>query len=273
MILLLASEPDIASMNIRTAVLGCAPWKSTERFDNNEVYTYDKFTLVTIKSLHIFAENFDQKLRDAGFSFDTIIVLSRHKSETALPTLTAHPVGNFGNAAFGGRDFTVCPAAPAMMGACMRYLSRNSGSSSAYRISLEVTHHGPYVETPLMFIEIGSDEARWNDREAAVWIANTVMNAERREYPVVVGIGGGHYAPRFTDILLTKKVNFSHMIPEYAIPELKIETLEGVLSKPKPDFVYVHEKGLKKENLRKIQGMLDNFDIKACSSKDFETLD
>jgi hypothetical protein len=63
------------------------------------------------------------------------------------------------------------------------------------------------------------------------------------------------------------------MIPEYAIPELKIETLEGVLSKPKPDFVYVHEKGLKKENLRKIQGMLDNFDIKACSSKDFETLD
>ncbi|MEM3567472.1 MAG: D-aminoacyl-tRNA deacylase, partial [Thermoplasmata archaeon] len=141
------------------------------------------------------------------------------------------------------------------------------------KISLEVTHHGPYVETPIMFIEIGSNEERWRDGKAAEVIARTVLEIEERRYPVVVGFGGGHYAPRFTEMVLGKKLNFAHMVPEYAVPALTPETLGKVLSKPKPDYVYIHEKGLKKEALRRVEELLASFTVPRCSSNDFEQLE
>lgn len=270
MYLLVASEQDTASLTIKEALLALAEWEPLDtKFEGNAIYKHDKFFLLTLKALHIYAENFDAEVKSCLENFDKIIVLSRHKSEAAIPTLTVHPVGNFGKAEFGGRDFDFAPAAPETMGACLRKIKALSGEMD-YKISLEVTHHGPYVETPIMFIEIGSEEKRWRDREAANVLAKTVLELREERYPVVVGIGGGHYAPRFTDMLLTKKLNFAHMIPEYAIPDLNTETLARVLSRPKPDYIYIHEKGLKKSNLRKVEEMLRSFDIPQCSSKDFE---
>ena len=36
-----------------------------------------------------------------------------------------------------------------------------------YSVTLEVTHHGPLIEIPCCFIELGSQEKQWNDKEAA----------------------------------------------------------------------------------------------------------
>ncbi|MGC8912643.1 MAG: D-aminoacyl-tRNA deacylase [Thermoplasmata archaeon] len=274
MILLVASEPDIASMNIKERILSLTDWKLIEeKFDGNPVYVHDNFLMITLKNLHIYAENFDRALKDAGFDFDRIIVLSRHKSEMGIPTLTVHPVGNFGKAEFGGKDRDFAPANPSLMGASLRKLADLGRELTDYKLSLEVTHHGPYVETPIMFIEIGSEETRWRDRVAGELIARTVLEMKEEIYPVIVGIGGGHYAPRFTEMQLKRKLNFAHMIPEYAVPHIDMEVLEKLLAKPKPDWIYVHEKGLKKENLHKIRDLLQSFSIPECSSKDFEPLD
>ncbi|MCX8173881.1 MAG: D-aminoacyl-tRNA deacylase [Thermoplasmata archaeon] len=268
--LLVASEPDIASMSIRETLLSIAKWEALpERFEGNSVYKYRDLLLITVNKLHIYAENLDRDVKAAGFDFDKIIVLSRHRSETEIPTLTVHPVGNFGRAEFGGRDFDFAPAAPELMGSALRKLVKLGGKMD-YKISLEVTHHGPFVETPIMFIEIGSNETRWKDPVAAEVIAKTVLELEGTEYPVVVGIGGGHYAPRYTEMATGKKLNFAHMVPEYAVPVLTTDTLEKVVSKPKPDYIYIHEKGLKKENLRRLEELLESFTIPRCSSNDFE---
>ncbi|MEM3396951.1 MAG: D-aminoacyl-tRNA deacylase [Thermoplasmata archaeon] len=272
MFLLVASEPDRASMTIRDAVLSLVDWEVLgEQFDGNPVWKHKHLFLVTMKNLHIYAEQFDIAVRNSGLEFEKIIVLSRHKSETGIPTLTVHPIGNFSKAEFGGRDFDFAPAAPELMGNALRKLFL-LGAGMDYKISLEVTHHGPFVETPIMFIEIGSNEERWRDQKAAEVIARTVLALEETKYPVIVGFGGGHYAPRFTEMVHGKKLNFAHMVPEYAIPTLTTETLERVLSKPKPDYVYIHEKGLKKENLRKVEELLRSFSIPCCSSNDFEPI-
>lgn len=271
MYLIVASEPDVASMTIRESLLSIGEWKISGEFEGSPVYICKNFIMVTLKRLHIYAENFDIEARNAGIEFEKIIVLSRHKSETGIPTLTIHPVGNFSKAEFGGRDFDFAPAAPELMGSALRKMFL-VGNKMDYKISLEVTHHGPFVETPIMFIEIGSNEERWRDTQAAEVIAKTVFEIEEQQYPVVVGFGGGHYAPRFTEMVLGKKLNFAHMVPEYAIPSLTPETLEKVLSKPKPDYVYIHEKGLKKGTLRKVEELLSSFTIPKCSSNDFEPL-
>lgn len=272
MYLLVASQQDVASLAIKQSLLATSSWEVFGEFEGCEVYKHENFLLITLQDLHIYAENFDAKVKAKFGDFEKIIVLSRHKSEAGVPTLTVHPVGNFGKAEFGGKDFEVSPAPAETMGGCLRRMWA-LGRGLEYKISLEVTHHGPYVETPIMFIEIGSDESRWRDESAALVIAKTILEFKEEKYPVVLGIGGGHYAPRFTDMLLTRKLNFAHMIPEYAIPNLTLETLAKVLSKPRPDYIYVHEKGLKKSNLKKIEEMLSSFDIPQCSSKDFEPLE
>lgn len=271
MILLVASEPDIASMRIRETLLSMVEWENLSNFDGNVVYRYKNFILLTMKKLHIYAEQFDIAARNSRLNFDSIIVLSRHKSEAGIPTLTVHPVGNFSKAEFGGRDYDFAPAHPELMGSALRKMYLH-GKGMDYKISLEVTHHGPFVETPLLFIEIGSNEERWRDQRAADVIGKSVLELEETKYPVVVGFGGGHYAPRFTEMLLKKKLNFAHMVPEYAVPALTQGTLEKLLSKPKPNYVYIHEKGLKKENLRKVEDLLASFTIPTCSSNDFESL-
>jgi D-aminoacyl-tRNA deacylase len=65
--------------------------------------------------------------------------------------------------------------------------------------------------------------------------------------PVAIGIGGGHYAPRFTDLALKKKASFGHMIPNYQIDEIGEEMLEKVIgATPRISEVYFHgDKGYK----------------------------
>ena len=36
-----------------------------------------------------------------------------------------------------------------------------------FGVSLEATHHGPYLRAPSLFIEIGSTEAEWERTDAA----------------------------------------------------------------------------------------------------------
>lgn len=168
----------------------------------------------------------------------------------------------------------------------LRILKRRARLENLYHnVCFEVTHHGPYVYVPTLYIEIGSTKEEWVKKEPAVIIARSILELISKyccedelpkDIPVLIGIGGGHYAPRFTDIALEKKVAFGHMIPNYQIElgNIDEEMLKEVIDKT-PDLsgVYLHKKTLKKSLLTDYKNWFTNNGIKVVSSKDLQNLD
>ncbi len=143
---LINSRQDKAGVNIRHHIEHLLDTRQTETGAEQE-RTYDFFE--TDERL-ITAEHID-----ADIDADLIIFLSRHYSVNPVPVLTVHVTGNFETADVGGTARTLAPAAPVMMQATLRALSKFC--PEGYRVSYEVTHHGPTGLTlPSFFVEIGS---------------------------------------------------------------------------------------------------------------------
>ena len=99
MILLIASDKDIASLNIKEQILNNYSFSETEKtFEQNPTYTAvingKEVTLVTLKEESVKA----QKLPDNFPNAKLIVFISRHSSQSGKPTLTVHAPGNFGEA-------------------------------------------------------------------------------------------------------------------------------------------------------------------------------
>ena len=108
------------------------------------------YEFIDVEERLIHAEHIDTQI-DA----DLLIFLSRHYSTKPVPVLTVHVTGNFGAADVGGTPRSLAPAAPAMMQATLRALKKHC--PEGYRVSYEVTHHGPTgLSLPSFFVEIGS---------------------------------------------------------------------------------------------------------------------
>jgi D-aminoacyl-tRNA deacylase len=238
--------------------------------------------MVTLKDLTIKHENIEQELKQIlKIKPRQVIYISRHRSKTGEPTLTTHPIGNYGKAEYGGKSRKLTPSAPRLMTQLLRIIKKNTKIEKAYhQVCFEVTHHGPYLSVPTLFTEVGSDQHEWEKEKPAEIIAKSLIELfdnyqdEQdlpRDIPVIIGIGGGHYAPRFTDIALSKKVAFGHMIPSYQIEagnineEILKHTLEAT---PNLEGVYIHKKALKKSQVTEYKKWFQNVDIPIISSKE-----
>ncbi|MDR0791080.1 MAG: D-aminoacyl-tRNA deacylase [Methanomassiliicoccaceae archaeon] len=261
--LLICSEEDIASVNIRDALVAKGEWED----DGTALYN-DDMVMISIPDIHIRAENVDDTAKEKGIRADEIIFLSRHKAASGIPTLTVHPIGNFHSAELGGRPRALVKASPATMTGLLRSLA--SVDTGQYKVSFEVTHHGPWVNMPATFIEIGSDTAQWNDKEAATMIADSICAHEKSDGITAIGIGGGHYAPRFTEVARDHEINFGHMIPEYAFRDSDDDDLIRILRESAENsgtkLIYVHKKSMKGEMLKRVRGAIDACGMEAISS-------
>ncbi len=130
-----------------------------------------------------------------------------------------------------------------------------------YKITLEATHHGPLIDKPCVFVEIGSTENEWKDRKAGFVIARAISETLKsfKENPyneIAVAIGGPHYCPNFNKIQLNSNIAISHIIPQYALP-LTEEMVREAIDKTEEevDFVLLDWKGL--GNSEKRQEVLD----------------
>ncbi len=281
-IMLVSSNEDMASRNIRSHLLEMEEWREDGKMFGNPVWISDghpkvRYTLVAINDLHVRHENLDSELKAAGFSFESIIVLSRHRAASGIATLTVHPIGNWHDAQAGGRDNTLVPASPNLMSEALRLINRNAGDlRDTFKISMEATHHGPYMETPTFFIEIGSDESMWPHREAGRVLAKTVLDLRERidvRYPIAIGVGGGHYAPRMSDIILSRKVSVGHVLPTYALENLKEEMFQKAIDASGAEMVYFHRKAIKKELYRELTERFERLDMRIVRSRDLEPLE
>ena len=129
---------------------------------------------------------------------------------------------------------------------------------------MEATHHGPLIDTPCVFIEIGSTEIEWKDSRAGFIIAKTIHKAiqefkENDYHEIAFAIGGPHYCPNFNKIQLKSNVAISHVIPKYKLP-LTDEMVKEAVKKTEEevDFALIDWKGVgNAEERDKMLGILD----------------
>jgi len=201
--------------------------------------------------------------------YDFIIFASKHQSEKGGKTLSIHAPGNWRSADFGGESGKICPASALFQKQLFENLNKisNEYEIKDYNITLECTHHGPLIDKPCVFIEIGATETEWNDRRAAFVVAKTISETieKFKENPyneIAIGIGGPHYCPNFNKIQLNSNVAISHIIPQYAFP-LKEEMILEAIKKTKEeiDFVILDWKGLGRAEQRQeiIKILEDNY--------------
>jgi len=269
MFLIVTSDKDEASVNIRKHLLGMRQWEDLE----NKIWRHEDIIMTSIDDYHLYHDNIDSELeKKLDVKFDVVIFASKHKSESGMKTLSVHPVGNYNKPDFGGRENTLVNASPHLMTTALRTMKEKNKTD--YHVCFEVTHHGPYLSTPAFFIEIGSDENAWKDEKAGKVIAETIIETIKNpeKHPVLIGVGGGHYAPRFTDIALKKKVSFAHMLPKYQIENIDEKMVEEVIEKSKPDFVYFHRKGMKKSDYKRLKDVFVSKGIKDVREEGLEDL-
>lgn len=276
MYIVVTSTEDSASINIREQLLHLAVWENMGDFKGMPVLGNNEMYLVTNDRSHIFAEGLDLEIREkCGLEFQGMIFASRHSAESGVRSLTVHPIGNFSEAKFGGRDRTLVPSMPHEMTYAYRRLLVN-GKGLNYEITFEATHHGPYVETPTMFIEIGSDEKGWSDERAGMTVAKTIMEipAHKESKEVLVGVGGGHYCPRHTDIMKNFDVAFGHIIPGWALNDANDLSIMGSMSHtPDAEKVYFHRKAMKGALRRRLEELFTNNGYEIIRTRDLEGLE
>ncbi len=250
MICIVASMKDIASRNIAENLLSMVKWRR-----NGSVYERNDMLLYFIEDEHIFHDNVDKEIEALGYEIKTIVFASRHASAARKKTLSVHAIGNFGKAEYGGIDKTLIPCNPLLMRDALGILK--DIAPSAYEVCYEATHHGPYLEKPCFFIEVGSTEAEWRDARACRAVAEAILHMEEKKYGVAIGIGGGHYAPRFTDVALEKGVAFGHIAAKYAIEHLNEEMLRKMIdATPACEKAYFHGENKKIKEMLNGMGLI-----------------
>ena len=275
--LLICCPQDIPSVNMSAFLRRNGDWEDIGSDGENSYLRRGDDVIMTISGLHINAELIDSRAKEFGIVPDEVVFMSRHKAASGIPTLTVHPIGNYKTADFGGRDGTLVRSSPKSMSQALRLISRYN-DTDLYKVSFEVTHHGPYLETPTYFIEIGSDETHWGDEHAAEILGKVIEDVDDKEdYVQAIGVGGGHYAPRFTEMVLGYRIDIGHMVPGYQLDGMDDDTILDYLRKASEatnstKCVYLHKKAFKKSEQHRIEGLIDSLGFEILSSKDLEPL-
>ncbi len=254
MIAIIVSRQDIAGMNMYEKFREEFGFSETgKKFDGSPIFALGhkgaSFELYLVKNLQIYCDYVDR------IETECFVFASRHSSSAGKPSLTVHPIGNWGKAELGGKPAELVPAQPALMKSYLRGLQKQKDARNLgeFEVSYEVTHHGPSLSKPAVFIELGSTEKQWKRSDAALAVVETVV--EHTEFPkskTAFGIGGPHYSTQFTTVALGTDYALSHMCPKHALPMLSAEMIEkAVNASPEPaEEILVQGKGLGEEKER-----------------------
>lgn len=271
-IAIISSTKDKASTNIKENLVDNFDFKeSEEKFDNNNIFQLiindNKIKLYTINSELIFTDDLDKKI-DA----DLFVFISKHKAEEGRASLTCHAIGNFGNAEKGGKERTLCTNNSIFLKNI--FIELNNNVKEPYEVTLEATHHGPFMEKPLLFVELGSNEKYWEDKNGGNIVAKSVIgaikkyndnsstiiknpinnenNTNNENYESTFVIGGGHYNHYANKAMLETNLAVGHICAKYNLENLDENMIKQAMEKiiPKPKFVLLDWKGLGKEKQR-----------------------
>ncbi len=274
--LLICSELDLSSANMRAALMEMHYWEDLGESGGARFSVCGDTYMMSIDDMHICHDNLDVQAAEFGIRVDNVIVMSKHSARSGKSALTTHPIGNYHGNEFGGRERALVRPSPALMSDALRRMVTYNDVPDV-QACLEVTHHGPWLERPTFYIEIGSDESHWGDKHSAEILARVISDLEPHdEYPVVIGVGGGHYAPRFTDLILTHRVNIGHMLPAYQMEGADDEDIVRMVTDActctGTDQVYIHKKSMKRSKERRIIELISSAGYNVPKSADFDEI-
>ncbi len=190
------------------------------------------------------------------------IVASKHSSKSGKPCLTCHSPGNYSNADYGGNPRELSYAPAFYLQKALQLLEEKQRREGVnYEVSFECTHHGPTgLEQPVFFVEVGSTEKEWRDLVACSLVAEVINELFSYEpvkgNKVAIGLGGGHYCRKFTEI---KDYAIGHICPRHNLPFLDEVMLGEMVSKtlPAPDVALIEWKGMGREKKRVMDLLVD----------------
>ncbi|MFP4117375.1 MAG: D-aminoacyl-tRNA deacylase [Candidatus Woesearchaeota archaeon] len=274
---------DTASMNIYHKLMDEEKvfTKSSIRFKDESTYFYKDTYLVMNDKRSAEAEQIDEDIRRlTSMDPDMIIFPTVHRSKSGIPSLTTHVPGNWGTADAGGMEKKLCRSAESFMKEALMHMSEKikTRQLTDFDVVQEVTHHGPLVSCPCMFIEIGSTEKEWSNDEAGRVIANTLVylieNSSAimdKGYKSFFGIGGPHTCSNFMKIVLNdERLALGHACPKYNLENLdEAMILQAIEKSSRPtDLVVLDWKGMGQEKDR-IRQILEKNGIEYRKVKQF----
>ena len=231
--------------------------------------------IIELKKETLYSDDLNESNYPELKNIDFIVFASTHRSEKKFPSLCLHAPGNYRTADLGGRPGKLCPTSCYVMKYLFQEFNKNfeenkNTLSKEYNLTMEVSHHGPLIDIPCCFIELGSSEEEWNDIEAARIVAKTIYSLEDyfekkfESWIPAIGIGGPHYAPNFNKMQLLSNYAIGHIIPEHALP-LNESILKEVELKTKEHIkeVLIDWKGCgKSEDRQKVLDLLEKMGFK-----------
>lgn len=267
MMLIVASTKDIASMNIAEKLIEHYEFERfPDVFQQNPVY-FKKAKQFEAKFVYITQDPISTQYITDVFAPQLVVFLSRHSSASGKPTLSVHTPGNLTKEAeFGGipEKISISPAS-AMKEALSKMAELKERMKLDYKVSYECTHHGPSLDVPTMFAELGSAFEQWKDLKAAEVVAHAAMAAvsKQSKHRAVLGIGGPHYNEKFTRIALTTETAFGHIIPKYAIPHVGAEMMSQCVERTTGtvEAAVLDWKGIRGADKGKIIAALEKIDV------------
>jgi len=199
------------------------------------------------------------KYSNINCKFDDIIFLSMHRAASGKPSLTVHPIGVpwQTDVSWSGGLPGRCSPPSLRIASLYRTLykeTKRRSLDSKYQVTLEATHHGPYVSKPVCFFEIGSTEEHWSIPECGNIMADIIISHLGLYDPLIDNdnnsnnnnnnnddddneikfelvmnvIGGGHYVPKQCDGgRLGEGLYTGHAITTYALEKYFDGTIEN----------------------------------------------
>jgi D-aminoacyl-tRNA deacylase len=223
-VLIISSQRDIAAQNIAQELIQTRNFQSVSGSSDVLLQNGDIF-LKHVDTDSVYTD-------DLGVDFkpEVVIFASRHRSESGEPSLTVHWTGNpTSRADLGGNPKSLSFTDPPRLRAALLALDEACEARQLnYAVTMEATHHGPTeLGVPTLFVEIGSGEEQWKDRQAAsavseaIWVAATSPNQGK----VAVGFGGGHYSNKHCNGIRKDGYAFSHILSKYFFEEYDEEII------------------------------------------------
>lgn len=263
-IVLISSKKDPASTNLANELKERHGFESTKiDFLGSPVFQRESLLLAIVEEEIIRPPDLD-----AYFNPQAYIFLSKHRSESRVPSLTAHTTGNFGDAELGGNSRELARVNPDLLKNYMISLAKRKEFVKGYQLTVEATHHGPTsLQKPCLFVEIGSAEENWRDKGAARVVADALLESlhEPRSWEkVAIAFGGTHYPEKFNRLLIEDEYALAAIVSKYALNDVDLAMFGQILQKSTraPRYALLDWKGLGDQK-DKIVGLVNRFGLEA----------
>ncbi len=258
------SENDIAGRNIASIIMSKYNFKRIRE----SLYKLKNINLFISKGSVLNAKHIsDEKVKINFF-------VSRHSSEKKVKSLTCHSPGNFGEAKYGGIEGVLSFSNAIIQSSALRFINeaRDGKNQYDYDVCFEVTHHGPSLSGPCLFLEVGGTVDEWRDLSACATIADVVIHLiqsyeilMKKNKKVCIGFGGPHYAPNFTRFVLENDdYAVGHICPKYNLKNIDNDMFMQMIKKtvPEPSIVLLDWKGMDKESRERITSFAEENNLK-----------